>query len=332
MESSESSLYSDTPKRGVFFIYPQLHALSMMRELREIHGVLEEGRQLSAELRADPSHAVKAKALSLARLRGLEGADLESAMDPRKIDMILGAEEGGRHAQVSNAVDYAQRHGFLITNSGRRWSEFDSPGQPYRPFTANAKLSEKNPLFRLQKALMARVFERIDGLYVFPAAGLDEKFLGARPVLSIGPYESEQSGGVLHLNKRAEALTSDEVLAAHRRFGLREAAPRVLVLKGIQTLIPQEELRKLFNRVMPTHVVAFGTAASGVIDPVKGMPHFTDEHRRFVEGLGFKDVTGELFSQEELGELEGIHGLLKHHFAWQSGHFPASQVRVFRKD
>jgi len=303
----------------------------MERELEEIHRSLKEGAELTKKLqRRHGECSPLLKAVRQSRI-------LKNLPPEKEVEVNQFAREALANELVRSAVEYSDRHRFGITNwsPSKRDSEYEPPEKPWRPFLANlGYVSGKESIAaQLQHLLFGRVFERLKGVYVFPAVGLDGRFLSGR-VVTIGPHEAIQAprASTAHIAKKAEELGPEDVQKAERSLGAKIGEPRVLVLKGVESLLEKDELKRLFRNVGPSYIVAFGTAASGFKDTPKGVPRLDEKLHQLVTSSGYKEATDEFFSGSELRKVGEIHNLLRDYFAWQSGHFPASQVRVYRRE
>lgn len=306
------------------------HNGDVLEALREIEASLRPGCRLTLKLQ--PLYDQVAEDLKAAARAARTTRDLfDRALDQR-------AERALADPLVREAMDYCARSGFEITNSRRvRSSRFEPPKHRWRPFvpnTAFACLRRTHPLGRLQRLLFERVFDRVAGTYVFPAAGEDSEFFDRHAFVTVAPHQERPrvpSGVRLrHVPKRAQDLTAEDLARAERGLGVA-GAKRVLVLKGLQAILAPVELGPFVRLVGPEHVVVFGTAASGFAGRAVGLPVISDPLREAIEAEGFGDVTPEVFTEEELEALAAIHEVLESCFAWRTGLFPASQVLVYRR-
>jgi len=286
----------------------------MEKEFDKIIQVLVEGKALSASFSGGSAELKKTQR---ALLRNMEESGLSSAEGRAR----TGSKE------VEALISFAHRNGFGITNAGSKYSAFDpavDEKQAYRPLTAN-RLLKNNVFLEVQKLLWERLAKGLKGTWIFPAAGLDEKFFGEKKVLTIGPYRRPAPG---HVAKKAEAVSLQDIERA--KAGLGGGRENVLILKGLQNILPPEKLSRFIEMVRPGHVVVFGSAANGVIG-ANAMPGITSNLERLLEKARYVSITREFFSENELKKLETIHSLGLNHFAWQGGHFPATQVMVFER-
>ncbi|MEW5955311.1 MAG: hypothetical protein AB1626_02100 [Candidatus Micrarchaeota archaeon] len=249
---------------------------------------------------------------------------------------------------VAEALDYAAKHGFNVTNSHLAWagaiklervkpsSYHDpqvTPGAEYRPFNVASKPS--NVILRVQKEVFRRVLDRTKGVFVYPAMGFDYDCVPAE-----GKYVDVSPDGpplpplrvtarIEYVQRKAEDATPQEIEAAKKKLG--SSKNTVLVLKGIQSILSQRELASFVERVSPTHVMAMETPANGYATQAYGLPVITPELEETLKRAGFIEKTGDYFSANERKLLDDIHGLGRDHFAWSAGHFPAVRVRVWEK-
>lgn len=272
------------------------------------------------------------KAAYRARMRT---GDLFSEQDR---DLLRLASEARREPLIREALDACTRWGLAVTNWQReRASRFEPPDNPWRPFVANVFTTRRtHPLGRLQRLLFKRVFDRVEGLYVFPAMGIDSEFLDdRRDFVSVAPHANRPRTPdrvrVHHLGVTAQELRPEDLAAAEERFGYRPDAPRALVLKGVQDLLAADELAAFVERVHPSEIVVFGCAATGFARRPAGVPKILPELREALAAMGFRDRTGAVFSAPELEALARVHALLEQKLAWQVGHFPASEVAVLTR-
>ncbi len=302
----------------------------MLEALREIEADLRPGALLT--LRLQPLYEQYAEDLKAAARAARTTRDLfDRALDQR-------AERALADPLVREAMEYCGRTGFEISNSRRvRNSRFEPPKHRWRPFVPNTPFAcarRTHPLGRLQRLLFARVFERVAGTYIFPAAGEDSEFFDRHVFITVAPHQElprVPSGVRLrHLPVRAQDLAAEDLRLAERGLGVA-GGKRVLVLKGLQAILAPVELGPFVAMVAPEHVVAFGTAASGFAGRAVGLPVIGDSLREAIARQGLADITGELFSEEELDALRRIHEVLETCFAWRTGLFPASQVLVYRR-
>jgi hypothetical protein len=321
-----------------------------MGELEEVRHILQEGVRLSRQL-SYRRHADALRAIRLERFVRRR-SEAPSALPRGQAEIEEELRAAGREATERMAAeslripllkevsDYCERHGLEITNrGGKPHSVYEPPREAWRPLAANFGTHRPDHvLSRLQRHLFGRLFDRLDDhVFVYPASGFDPPYLerGHFVLVDREPKEPKlPPGAKLHyINKEAQRLTDEDLREAHRKLRLPMNRPRALILKGLQSLVAPADLRKVFAEVRPDHVVAFGSAASGFAQPreVHGLPTLDPSLESLIKSQGYRDVTREFFRPEELDRLDEIHALLRDHFSWGVAHFPASQVRVYRR-
>ncbi|MCX6767531.1 MAG: hypothetical protein NTY90_02250 [Candidatus Micrarchaeota archaeon] len=274
----------------------------MEEELEKVRKALEEGKAISSVFPRE-----RLPELKKARLQLLKSMNASEQKPPENFIVPM-------HPEVQEAISYAYRNGLGI--------EFPE-AKPRAQFIANRVL-ENNAFLRVQTLVWKRLAGKIKGTWVFPAAGLDSMFFGGKKVITVGPYHGKEP---LHVRKRAENLLPGELDALKKRAGLEKQT--VLVLKGLQNILPPKELEAFIERFRPAHVIVFGSAAHGIKE-AKAVPRISPG---LVSMLGkrHRDATGDYFSPHELRQLDEIHLLGRDHFGWGGGHFPATQVKVFER-
>lgn len=211
------------------------------------------------------------------------------------------------------------------------------------PVLANPSPSNRetySPFNELQRVLFDRVFSALDGARLFPAAGHDAYFLRYGHFIVIDPLALQSvnplqkffrvpGGSVYHLQKDIRSLTAFDLQEAKRLSNA--PAENVLILKGLQSLLSPRKLNLFIDWLKPASIVLFGSAAHDFAGaPIQGFPCFSTVARKTVELSGYRDVTRDVFSSEELALLDEAHSIGSRNFLWQASFFPATRVAVFR--
>ncbi len=235
---------------------------------------------------------------------------------------------------VVDAARWAANNYMDITNSGNhRVSVFEPPGAKWRPFVVNFESEKPNSgsLARIQSMMFSRVFKKNDGVFIFPAIGLDMAYLREGSVLSIAPHKQSPAPGslrMIHLEAKIQNVPVTTVNSEVKRLERFPDAERVLICKGLQSLLSPAEIVRLVKDFEISKIVVLSTACCGLAGHPIAIPHDSAQLSGLLNEL-YEDTTECYFSKDELKALATVHSLMHENYAWKSGHFPASKVEVF---
>lgn len=190
-----------------------------------------------------------------------------------------------------------------------------------RVFPGDRVGTPRRPACRLAMAVYRLLEERLGGCLVFPAAGLDGELLEGNRI-TIGPYPSERP---THIAKDAEKLASRDELSV-----IAPGSEFNVMLKGLQSLLPDDEMSTFLRIVRPKFVIACGTSKPRTSRAV-GYPYIDDDLRGLLGRLGFQDVTSAFLCPEEIALLKEAHEALGEFFQFggDGGWFPLTQVEIY---
>ncbi len=198
-------------------------------------------------------------------------------------------------------------------------------------FKGRMKKPPENPIYMLDRYLLEKVGRYIGkALYVIPAFSAEYEFTRFGHVLAVntgGKYEPEKMENLTYIKKRAQDLEESEIHEIKEKTGHNKT---VLVIKGINDILGKEEMKALLEKVNPDYIAVYGTYHRKGLGHL-GIPRIDKETLDLVKEHGFKDITEEVFSKDELSRIESIENKIKTLFHPWAEYFPATKVRVFKR-
>ena len=302
---------------------PTAHA-SLAPKIKMLHNGLKRGAYLAEQLRAHSTLAIpllKSQQITPGMSENLF-FELTAECDPQLTDLLL---EG---------IRWTQQYRFGITNADHNYSEYENE-RTWRAFVANPG-TKRSPtgitLPNLQDSLFRRVLSKIEGTLIFPAMGLDGISLTRGPVISVAPSKKGEAQSTKVPSHKIHKRIQDATIQDFQNILRRQKGfdgQRILICKGLQSILNPEEILKLARSLSCDHVVVFSCPASGFLGRPQAVPVHSPELNCTLIAGGYSDETLKVFHESEISELAKVNALVANRFAWKTGFFPATRVEVY---
>ena len=101
-----------------------------------------------------------------------------------------------------------------------------------------------------------------------------------------------------------------------------------LFIKGIETLVPERQMKSILDEFDGKYIIISGTGHSGILG--EGVPDFENSQRLLNDSKKFKDITENFFTDDEIAKMDRLTNELKKS-EWATGNFPATTIRIYEK-